>query len=109
MIEDVRDALESQLWYMRLEGGRYRFTTEPNLNKVVLEREAGDTEPELVRAISCYEEARSLVAADSDPRGVAMLHDNLGNAYQRLRDGDPLANLRRRERRDRISRVGFRR
>ena len=25
---------------MRLEGGRYRFTTEPNLNKVVLEREA---------------------------------------------------------------------
>ena len=24
---------------MRLEGGRYRFTTEPNLNKVVLERE----------------------------------------------------------------------
>jgi hypothetical protein len=39
-IEDVRDALESTLWYMRLEGGRYRFTTEPNLNKVVLEREA---------------------------------------------------------------------
>jgi hypothetical protein len=39
-IEDVRDALESSLWYMRLEGGRYRFTTEPNLNKVVLEREA---------------------------------------------------------------------
>jgi hypothetical protein len=39
-IEDVRDSLESTLWYMRLEGGRYRFTTEPNLNKVVLEREA---------------------------------------------------------------------
>jgi hypothetical protein len=39
-IEDVRDSLESSLWYMRLEGGRYRFTTEPNLNKVVLEREA---------------------------------------------------------------------
>ena len=35
---DVRDALESTLWYMRLEGGRYRFTSEPNLNKVVLER-----------------------------------------------------------------------
>ena len=39
LIEDVRDALESSLWYMRLEGGRYRFTTEPNLNKVILERE----------------------------------------------------------------------
>ena len=32
-IEDVRDALESTLWYMRLEGGRYRFTTEPNLQQ----------------------------------------------------------------------------
>src|SRR5450759_1347224 len=39
LIEDVRDALEGSLWYMRTEGGRYRFTTEPNLNKVVLERE----------------------------------------------------------------------
>ena len=39
LIDDVRDGLESALWYMRLEGGRYRFTTEPNLNKVVLERE----------------------------------------------------------------------
>src|SRR5262249_51880437 len=39
LIEDVRDTLEGSLWYMRLEGGRYRFTTEPNLNKVVLERE----------------------------------------------------------------------
>jgi len=39
LIDDVRDSLESQLWYMRLEGGRYRFTTEPNLNKVVIECE----------------------------------------------------------------------
>jgi hypothetical protein len=39
LIEDVRDSLEASLWYMRLEGGRYRFTTEPNLNKVILERE----------------------------------------------------------------------
>ena len=44
VVEDVRDALESLLWYMRLEGGRYRFTTEPNLNKVVLEREAAITD-----------------------------------------------------------------
>lgn len=40
LIEDVRDALEGSLWYMRTEGGRYRFTTEPNLNKVILERES---------------------------------------------------------------------
>lgn len=44
LIEDVRDSLESALWYMRLEGGRYRFTTEPNLNKVVLEREGAITD-----------------------------------------------------------------
>jgi uncharacterized protein len=44
LIEDVRDALEASLWYMRLEGGRYRFTTEPNLNKVVLEREGAITD-----------------------------------------------------------------
>ncbi len=53
LIEDVRDGLESTLWYMRLEGGRYRFTTEPNLNKVVLEREGAIAEDQvetLVRA-----------------------------------------------------------
>jgi Protein of unknown function (DUF499) len=44
LIEDVRDSLEGSLWYMRLEGGRYRFTTEPNLNKVVLEREGAISE-----------------------------------------------------------------
>ena len=56
LIEDVRDALEGSLWYMRLEGGRYRFTTEPNLNKVVLEREG----------------------AISDDRIEALLHDAIG-------------------------------
>ncbi len=39
LIDDVRDALAANAWYMRLEGGRYRFTTEPTLNKVVMERE----------------------------------------------------------------------
>ena len=39
------------LWYMRLEGGRYRFTTEPNLNKVVLEREGAINEDRIER---CY-------------------------------------------------------
>jgi Protein of unknown function (DUF499) len=44
LIEDVRDSLEASLWYMRLEGGRYRFATEPNLNKVILEREGAITD-----------------------------------------------------------------
>ena len=57
LIEDVRDALEASLWYMRLEGGRYRFTTEPNLNKVVLEREG----------------------AISDDRIETLLHDAISN------------------------------
>jgi uncharacterized protein len=47
LIEDVRDSLESALWYMRLEGGRYRFTTEPNLNKVVVERESAIGEDQI--------------------------------------------------------------
>ena len=32
---------------MRYEGGRYRFTTEPNLNKVVLERESAVQDAEI--------------------------------------------------------------
>ncbi|WP_420620771.1 ATP-binding protein [Candidatus Poriferisocius sp.] len=46
LLDDVRDALAGSLWYMRYEGGRYRFTTEPNLNKVIVEREGavGDGE-----------------------------------------------------------------
>ena len=47
MIDDVRDGLEGSLWYMRLEGGRYRFTTEPNLNKVVLEREGAISDDDI--------------------------------------------------------------
>lgn len=39
LVDDVRDSLRELLWYARVEGGRFRFTTEPNLNKVILERE----------------------------------------------------------------------
>ena len=61
VVDDVRDALEGLLWYMRLEGGRYRFTTEPNLNKVVLEREAAISD-ERVEAL--LREAIANVAPD---------------------------------------------
>ncbi|TDC54863.1 ATP-binding protein [Actinomadura sp. KC345] len=40
VIKDARDALKNTAWYMRYEGGRYRFTTEPNLNKVIVEKES---------------------------------------------------------------------
>ena len=80
LIEDVRDALESSLWYMRLEGGRYRFTTEPNLNKVILEREGAIGED---RIETLLREAIGAVAPSTpelrvEPRieGSADLADN---------------------------------
>lgn len=44
---------------MRYEGGHYRFTTEPNLNKVIVEREGavGDD-----RIIELVQEAAKKVA-----------------------------------------------
>ncbi|HUP70816.1 MAG TPA: DUF499 domain-containing protein [Acidimicrobiales bacterium] len=62
LVDDVRDTLESGLWYMRLEGGRYRFTTEPNLNKVVLERESAIAED---RIETLLREAIKMVAPGS--------------------------------------------
>jgi hypothetical protein len=80
LIEDVRDSLEASLWYMRLEGGRYRFTTEPNLNKVILEREGAITDD---RIETLLREAIGAVAPGSlelrvEPRveASADLHDN---------------------------------
>jgi hypothetical protein len=79
LIEDVRDALEASLWYMRLEGGRYRFTTEPNLNKVVLEREGaiGDDRIEtlLYDAISKMAPALPELRVESRVRASADLPD----------------------------------
>jgi uncharacterized protein len=74
LVEDVRDTLEALLWYMRLEGGRYRFTTEPNLNKVVLEREAAiedrRVEAELRDAI------KKMAPEGSGFRVVPWVHDS---------------------------------
>lgn len=58
----MRDALEASLRYMRLEGGRYRFTTEPNLNKVILERESAISDD---RIESLLREAIGAVAPGS--------------------------------------------
>jgi hypothetical protein len=67
LIEDVRDALEGSAWYMRLEGGRYRFTAEPTLNKVVMEREGAISEP---RVRQLVREAIAAVAAGKGPLKV---------------------------------------
>ena len=50
-IEDVRDALAGSLWYMRQEGDRYRFTTEPNLNKVIVEREGAVSDGRILQLL----------------------------------------------------------
>lgn len=64
VLDDVRDALSASLWYMRYEGGRYRFTTEPNLNKVIVEREGaiGDD-----RIVELLREATTRVAPQLRP------------------------------------------
>jgi hypothetical protein len=65
---------------MRLEGGRYRFTTEPNLNKVVLEREGaiGDDRIEALLREAVGTVAPSSAALRIEPRvlGSADLPDN---------------------------------
>lgn len=52
VIEDVRDAFKNAAWYMRYEGGRYRFTTEPNLNRVIVERESAIGEDRIVELLN---------------------------------------------------------
>ena len=64
LIEDVRDALEGSAWYLRLEGGRYRFTAEPTLNKVVMEREGAIPEQRIRQLVR---EAIGTVAAGKGP------------------------------------------
>jgi hypothetical protein len=64
VLDDVRETLQGSLWYMRYEGGRYRFTTEPNLNKVIVEREGaiGDA-----RIVELLREAIAKVAPQTAP------------------------------------------
>ncbi|WP_225838799.1 ATP-binding protein [Streptomyces sp. NK08204] len=63
-LEDVRDTVKNAAWYMRYEGGRYRFTTEPNLNKVIVERESAVPEEAIVQLL---EVATAKVAPAQSP------------------------------------------
>ncbi len=51
VVDDVRDALAGALWYMRHEGGRYRFTTEPNLNKIIVEQEGAVSDGRILQLL----------------------------------------------------------
>ncbi len=74
LIDDVRDALEGSLWYMRLEGGRYRFTTEPNLNKVVLEREGAIGDDRIDALL------REVLAAVAPASSILRVEPNVGSS-----------------------------
>jgi hypothetical protein len=69
LVDDVRDSLRELLWYARIEGGRFRFTTEPNLNKVILEREGAVGDDRV--AASIYE---ALGAVAPGPKEFRVLH-----------------------------------
>lgn len=76
VLDDVRDALAQTLWYMRYEGGRYRFTTEANLNKVIIEREGAIDSGRIAELLR---EATSKVSPQTPPFrvevGVSMSTD----------------------------------
>ncbi|WP_327325118.1 DUF499 domain-containing protein [Streptomyces sp. NBC_01210] len=75
-LEDVRDTVKNIAFYMRYEGGRYRFTTEPNLNKVIVERESAIAETAISALLA---EATSKVAPSSEFwRTITGVHDSSG-------------------------------
>ncbi len=39
IVGDALSRLEDELWYLHVEGGLYQFRNQPNLNRVILERE----------------------------------------------------------------------
>jgi predicted AAA+ superfamily ATPase len=41
IVADAVDRLSKRLWYLYGDGGVWRFSTEPNLNKILVEREDG--------------------------------------------------------------------
>lgn len=39
IVGDALQKLEDELWYLHVESGLYRFTSQPNLNRIIVERE----------------------------------------------------------------------
>jgi hypothetical protein len=73
-LEDVRDTVKNIAWYLRYEGGRYRFTTEPNLNKVIVERESAVPEEAISSLLA---ESIAKIAPQHAPwRTFTSVHDS---------------------------------
>jgi len=68
LVDDIRDGLRELLWYARVEGGRFRFTTEPNLNKVILEREGAIEDDRVVALL--YETLAKVASGTPELRVV---------------------------------------
>nr|WP_166682464.1 DUF499 domain-containing protein [Streptomyces sp. 846.5] len=75
-LEDVRDTVKNIAFYLRYEGGRYRFTTEPNLNKVIVERESAVAETVISALLA--EATNKVAPAAGFWRTVTGVHDSSG-------------------------------
>jgi hypothetical protein len=48
---DALKRLEDELWYLHVEGGLYAFTNQPNLNRILLEKEEAVREEQILEEI----------------------------------------------------------
>lgn len=51
LVGDALHHLEEELWYLHVESGLYRFTNQPNLNRIILEREDAITDEHIRQEI----------------------------------------------------------
>ncbi|MCS7017218.1 MAG: DUF499 domain-containing protein [Gemmatales bacterium] len=51
IISDALRRLEEELWYLHVEGGLYWFSSQPNLNRVIVEKEEAIKPEEITEAI----------------------------------------------------------
>jgi len=63
IVGNVLNEFRRRLWYLHEENGTYRFDTQANLNRVIVQKEDGVTGPAAAKLVE--EQVRSLV---SDPR-----------------------------------------
>ena len=47
LVGDALKRLEEELWYLHVEGGRYWFSSQPNLNRILAQREDEVQEPQI--------------------------------------------------------------
>jgi hypothetical protein len=51
VVSDALRRLEDELWYLHVEGGTYSFSSQPNLNRVIIEKEETITEELITQEI----------------------------------------------------------